>query len=54
MNRTIMIHTITGPIFCIGEELFRNILFEALGTGDTLMDEMVLKLETHLDQSPKE
>lgn len=53
MNRTIMIHTITGPIFCIGEELFRKILHEGLGTGDTLMDEMILRCEKNLDESPE-
>jgi len=55
VNRTIMIHTVDGPIFCIGEELFRAILERAANTvdrQDRIMGEMIAKCERHLDQSP--
>lgn len=53
MNRTIMIHTIDGPIFCIGEELFRRILVTSEITDyDAIANEMVAKLIKNLDESP--
>jgi hypothetical protein len=56
VNRTIMIHTVDGPIFCIGEELFRAIILEGMAGinengGDPIAHDMVEKMITHLDRS---
>lgn len=51
MNRTIMIHTTSGPIFCIGEELLKEILsFVHTTPRSGLAKEMATKLKTHLDE----